>query len=108
MTAVTNKDLNRSTMALPDLCNYIDGGTSVPAIDRGNCLPNPNNQQEIQTQRSCSQQQVETALASAAEAFDGGEWESTPAWRLMSIATTKKRLSLLVARYGLAASRSLP
>ena len=79
MTAVANKDLDRSTMALPDLCNYIDGSTSVPAIDRGNCLRNPNNQQEIQTQRSCSQQQVETALASAAQAFDGGEWESTPA-----------------------------
>ncbi len=79
MTAAANKDLNRSATALPELCNYIDGSTSVPAIDRGNCLRNPNNQQEIQGQRSCSEQQVESALASAAAAFAAGEWESTPA-----------------------------
>ena len=78
MTAAANKSENAAVPVLPELCNYIDGGTSVPAIDRANSLRNPNNQQEIQGQLSCSEEQVEAALASADAAFSAGEWEHTP------------------------------
>ena len=78
MTAAASKETDKVAIALPELCNYIDGGTRVPAIDRNNSLRNPNNQQEIQAQRSCSDDQVEAALASATAAFADGEWERTP------------------------------
>ncbi len=78
MTAAANKSESQAIPVLPELCNYIDGGTSVPAVDRTNSLRNPNNQQEIQGQLSCSNDQVEMALTAADAAFHAGEWEQTP------------------------------
>ena len=68
-----------TTSSLPELRSYIDGGVLVPAVDRENILLNPNDLQPLQAQLSCSEQQVETALAAADAAYRDGTWENTPA-----------------------------
>ncbi len=64
---------------LPELTNYINGGTSVPTVDRKNSLCNANTAEPIQAQLSCDADQVEEALQAAHTAYEGGEWEHTPA-----------------------------
>jgi acyl-CoA reductase-like NAD-dependent aldehyde dehydrogenase len=68
-----------TTSSLPELRSYIDGGVLVPAVDRENILLNPNDLQPLQAQLSCSEQQVETALAAADAAYRDGTWENPPA-----------------------------
>jgi len=65
--------------SLPALLNYIDGGVEAPTVERGNMLRDPNNQQPLQEQMSCSPERVEAALAAAHAAYEAGEWENTPA-----------------------------
>ena len=62
---------------LPELRSYIDGELVTPAVDRGNMLLNPNDLQPMQAQLSCSQEQVETALAAADKAYRDETWENT-------------------------------
>ena len=66
-------------MQLPELTNYINGATSVPAIDRNNSLRNANTAEPIQAQLCCDAEQVEEALQAADKAYQVGEWEHTPA-----------------------------
>ena len=64
---------------LPPLRSFIDDDILLPDVDRENMLRNPNDRAPLQAQFSCSSEQVERALASAHHAFEGGEWENTPA-----------------------------
>ena len=65
--------------SLPELINYIDGGTSIPANDRGRSLCNANTAEPIQQILCCSEQQVEQALQASQTAYEKAEWENTPA-----------------------------
>ncbi len=65
--------------ALPELENHIAGRVEAPAVDRCNQLLNPATLAPLQAQFSCSPEQVELALASAARAAARGDWELTPA-----------------------------
>ena len=67
------------TMQLPELTNYINGGTSTPTVDRNNSLRNANTAEPLQAQLSCDSEQVEEALQAADAAYQKGEWEHTPA-----------------------------
>jgi acyl-CoA reductase-like NAD-dependent aldehyde dehydrogenase len=64
---------------LPELRSYIDGELVTPTVDRGNMLLNPNDLQPMQAQLSCSEEQVEKALAAADKAYRDETWENTPA-----------------------------
>ncbi len=68
-----------SNAELPELFSYIASRRVAPAVDRDNTLRDPNTRESLQTQWSCSEEQVETALASALNAFHNEEWENTPA-----------------------------
>jgi acyl-CoA reductase-like NAD-dependent aldehyde dehydrogenase len=65
--------------SLPPLLNTIDGEVVAPTQDRHNMLRDPNTREPLQAQLSCSEQQVETALAASARAYETGAWEHTPA-----------------------------
>lgn len=64
---------------LPRLLNYIDGQVDTPLLLRNSSLINPNSLEPMQEQLSCSEEQVERALASADTAYQAGEWENTSA-----------------------------
>ena len=64
---------------LPELINYIDGGTSIPAIDRKQALCNANTAEPLQPMLCSSEQQVDIALQASQRAYELGEWENTPA-----------------------------
>lgn len=79
---------------LPELLSYIDGNVEVPAVARGNFLLDPNDLTSLQEQRSCSEEQVERALAAAAAADSRAEWEHTPTLeRAELLEKVAKRLS---------------
>lgn len=63
---------------LPELQNYIDGRVEAPAVPRGRSLINPNNLAPLQEQRSCSEDQAESALAAVEAADAAATWERTP------------------------------
>ena len=67
-----------SHQQLPELLNYIDGNVEAPRLPRGNSLLNPNTLAPLQDQISCSEEQVERALAAADAAHARAEWENTP------------------------------
>ncbi len=77
-TTADNKD---ATMAqqLPELSSYIDDQFLSPTNDRGTYLCDANTAEPLQLQRSCSSEQVETALQASQQAYEKGEWEFTPA-----------------------------
>ena len=66
-----------SARALPELTNFIGGARSTPALERGSSVCDPNTGTPLQAQLSCSEAQVEEALASSAQAFERGQWEHT-------------------------------
>ena len=71
--------MQSSKPQLPELINYINGGTSTPTVDRRNSLCNANTAEPIQAQLSCDADQVEEALQAAHSAYEKGEWDHTAA-----------------------------
>ncbi len=74
----TRQSTESAATTLPELRSYINGEAVVPAVDRKNCLRNPNDTQPLQDQLSSSPEQVEDALQAADAAYQSGEWENTP------------------------------
>lgn len=76
-TVIQQHREREASFELPALTNFIAGGTSTPQVERGNAVCDPNTRAPLQDQLSCSEAQVEEALAAAQQAFEAGHWEQT-------------------------------